>query len=229
MSTHTPASFAEQDFGDFRFERRAGVCALIDARGLEISASADAGGRGLAGVDTLGQRELLAPEGASEQVMRCRFRSRGLFSAEPGMHLALGLTGDWRKSDPNCSEFNGKVVGRGAIIGNVSGAPFGCPRWPAVQLESFHRQGNRLVEGSGSVELAEDRWYTLTLRAALDGQVAYRLHDEAGVLIGDAVENDAGADVEPGLGGWWITHVFSDHNPTVDWAFDIADLRIGWK
>lgn len=226
---YAPAPFPEQVYGDFRFERRAGVCALIDARGLEFSASADVGGRGLAGVDTLGQRELLAPHGASEHIMRFRFRSRGLFTAEPGMHLALGLTGDWRKPDPNRTEFSGKVVGRGAILGNVSGAPFGCPRWPVVQLESFHRQGNRLVENSGSAELAEQHWYALTLRTRLDGHVAYQLHNEAGTLISEAVDNDAGADVEPGLGGWWITHVFSDHYPNVDWGLDIADLRVGWK
>lgn len=219
---------AEQHFGNFRFERRGGVCALIDRQGLELSASAGAGGCGLAGVDTLGQRELIAPVGAIEHGMSFRFRSRGLFAAEPGMHLALGLTGDWRKSDPNQGTFNGKVVGRGAIIGNVSGAPHGCSRWPVVQLESFHRQGNRLVRGSGSIELSDDCWYRLELNASVRGRIAYRLSNDAGERLSVAEEDDAGADVESGLGGWWITHVFSDQHPEVDWRFDIADLRIGW-
>jgi len=229
VSSYAQVATLEQHFGDYRFERRGGVCALIDGRGLELSASADIGGRGLAGVDTLGQRELLAPSGVSEHIMRLRFRSRGLFTIEPAMHLALGLTGDWRKSDPSKEGFTGKVVGRGAIIGNVSGAPFGCPRWPAVQLESFHRQGNRLIADSGSPALSENQWYGLTLCASLDGRISYQLHDAKGECVAEAVDDDAGADVESNLGGWWITHVFSDHNPSNDWGFDIADLTIRWR
>ncbi|MEZ5485400.1 MAG: hypothetical protein R3F01_09610 [Lysobacteraceae bacterium] len=224
----TTAMIGTRDFGSFRFERRNGVCALIGPDGLEFSASADAGGRGLAGVDTLGQRALLAPTGAVEHSMSFRFRSRGLFAAEPGMHLALGLTGDWRKSDPNQNTFNGKVVGRGAIIGNVSGAPFGCPISPIVQLESFHRRGNRLVEGSGSVVLLDDHWYQMELTASLRGRMAYRVSNDANELLSAAEDDDAGADVENGLGGWWITHVFSDKAPHIDWSFDINDLRVSW-
>ena len=161
--------------------------------------------------------------------MRFRFRSRGLFTVEPSAHLALGLTGDWRKPDPSSSAFTGRVIGRGIIIGNVSGAPFGCPRAPVVQLESFHRSGNRLVNASGSDILEERRWYHLEVSATLAGVMRYRLEDDSGQMISEATDNDAGADVSPALGGWWITHVFSDQHPEQNWGFDVADLSIDWR
>jgi|GEM_PF-1921617 hypothetical protein len=215
-------------YGDFAFERAGGLCRLRTAAGLTFAASAGAVGSGIAGVDTLGVPEAAAPAGVSEQFLRLRFRSRGFFTAEPEAHLALGVMGTWRKTDPS-SGGGGLLIGHGLIIGNVSGAPDGCREAPVVQIESFRATSNALLAGTCSPRLEESAWYRLQLRATRNGGIAYLLHDASGTVLTNVAGSDPAADVPPGLGGWWITHVFSDHHPERDWVFDIADLEIAWR
>lgn len=220
---------AAAHYGDWRFERTGGLCRVVGGHGLCFAASAAAAGSGLAGVDALGVPAAPVPRGALRHTLSLRFRSRGFFRAEPAAHVALGVTGEWRKADPNAADWNGRLAGRGAILGNVSGAPGGCAEAPVLQLESFHARGNALIAGSASPRLAEEHWYALELHADLGGRLGCRLHDETGRLLHAAEVDDAGADVPPGLGGWWITHVFSDLHPQQDWALDLVDLRTHWR
>ncbi len=216
-------------YGDWRFVRRNGLCTVQSPQGIVLAASGDVANSGIAGVDALGVPEASAPTGVREQILRFRFRSQGFFNAEPGAHFALGVTGEWRKADPNAPSWNGRLAGRGAILGNVSGAPDGCPEAPVLQLESFRRNGNRLFAGSGSLRLREGTWYELELGATLDGEIRYVLRDARGALLHQAHAADDTLDVPRGLAGWWITHVFSDANPGVDWAFDVAAIEVLWE
>jgi len=215
--------------GDWRFIRRHGVCEVISPTGVIVSASASAAGGGLVGADTLGLPDAPAPAGMQAHTMRLRFRSNGFFNDEPAAHFALGLTGAWRKADPDAASWNGLLVGRGIIIGNVSGAPNGCPRWPVVQVESFRTRGNALYFDSGSVILEDDIWYGLELTARLDGHIAYVLRDDADQLLSQAHVVDDTRDVPSDLGGWWITHVFAGSSAHAEWSFDIADLHVAWR
>lgn len=215
-------------YGDWRFVRHNGLCTVQSPQGIVLAASGGIANSGMAGVDALGVSDVPAPPGAHEQVLRLRFRSQGFFSAEPGAHFALGVTGEWRKADPNAASWNGRLAGRGAILGNVSGAPNGCPEAPVLQLESFRTHGNFLFAGSGSPPLLEEAWYMLALRATRDGELGYVLSDADGVALHEALAQDQTSDVPQDLGGWWVTHVFSDANPGVPWAFDLADIAVEW-
>lgn len=216
-------------YGDWRFVRSNGLCTVLSPQGVVLAASGGMANSGIAGVDALGVPEAPAPKAVREQILQFRFRSQGFFNAEPGAHFALGVTGEWRKADPNAPTWNGRLAGRGAILGNVSGAPDGCPEAPVLQLESFRRDGNRLFAGSGSPKLLEGTWYALELGATLDGEIRYVLRDASGALLHQAHVPDDSLDVPRGLGGWWITHVFSDTNPGVDWAFDVAAIEVAWR
>jgi len=215
--------------GDWRFVRRRGVCEVISPTGVCVSASAGVAGTGLVGADTLGLPDALAPAGMHAHTMRLRFRSNGFFAAEPAAHFALGLTGAWRKADPDAAAWNGLLAGRGVILGNVSGAPNGCPRWPVVQIESFRTHGNALYFDSGSIVLQDETWYDLELTAHLDGRIDYVLGDAAGHRLSQARVVDDTDDVPSGLGGWWITHVFAGSDAHAAWSMDIADLDVRWR
>ncbi len=215
-------------YGDWRFVRQHGLCRVLSPQGITLAASGSVANSGIAGVDALGVPDAVAPAGASTQILRCRFRSQGFFTAEPGAHFALGVTGEWRKADPNAPAWNGRLAGRGAILGNVSGAPDGCPEAPVLQLESFRRNGNRLFAGSGSPRLQEDTWYALELAATLDGGIRYALRVAGEALLHETSVHDDTSDIPTNLGGWWITHVFSDAHPDTPWAFDFADITVGW-
>ena len=214
--------------GDWTFERVGGLCRLRGPHELAFAASAGASGSGLGGVDIMGVPSAAVPANASAQFMRLRFRSRGLFRAEPEAHFALGVAGAWRKADP-LAQAPGAVSGRGLAIGNVSGAPNGCAHAPVVQLESFHRVGNALLHGTCSPRLEDDTWYLLSLTATADAHVSYRLDDASGDPLAEIDVVDESGDVPAGLGGWWILHAFSDRHLERDWWFDIADLEIGWR
>jgi hypothetical protein len=215
-------------FGDWTFLRRNGLAQLRHSSGLICGASATVPGLGIAGVDAIGIPDAKAPTGAREQIMRLRFRSRGLFNAEPESHLALGLMGQWRKPNPIVAN-SAVLTGRGIIIGNVSGAPNGCSEFPVVQVESFYSNGNALLAGTGSGRLREEIWYSLEFGASVDGQTFYDIRDESGASIGKHSVVDRSPNIPPNLGGWWICHAFSDLHLEHDWEFDIADIAIGWR
>ena len=215
-------------FGDWVFERSGGLCRLRGANGLVFAASASTTGSGIGGVDALGVPTAPAPPMANAQFMRLRFRSHGFFRAEPEAHLALGVAGAWRKSDPSSSQHSGMITGRGLIIGNISGAANGCADAPVVQIESFRTNGNALVPGTCSPRLDEEVWYTLEFSANKQGRVAYRLLDASGNLLAQADGLDATPDVPSDLAGWWILHAFSDHHLEQDWTFEIAGLEVGY-
>jgi hypothetical protein len=215
--------------GDWRFLRRQGVCQVLAPGGVTVAASAGSPDAGLVGADALGVPEAPVPAGMRSHTLRCRFRSDGFFRAEPGAHFAIGLTGAWRKTNPHGTSWNGLLAGRGVIVGNVSGAPNGCPRWPVVQIESFRTHGNALYVDSGSIRLEDENWYDLTLTSHLDGRIDYVLSDGAGLRLSHAHVIDATDEVPSGLGGWWITHVFAGSDAQAAWSFDIADLDVVWR
>jgi hypothetical protein len=215
-------------FGDWSFERKGGLSRMRSTNGLAFAASASGVGSGIAGVDVLGVPDAAMPRDARGQFMRLRFRSQGLFEAEPGAHLALGVCGAWRKGDPSASGDRGAATGRGLVIGNVSLAPNGCSETPIVQIESFHRGGNALLPGTCSPHLTDTRWYVLEFSATRDARIAYSLHDESGNSLAAMDVLDTSGDVPPDLGGWWILHAFSDHHPGRDWCFEIRKLEVGW-
>ena len=215
-------------FGNWTFLRRNGLAQLRHSSGLICGASAAAPGSGISGVDAIGIPQAEAPTAFREQFMRLRFCSRGLFDAEPESHLALGLTGQWRKPNPIVAN-SAQLTGRGIIIGNVSGAPNGCAKFPVVQVESFYSNGNALFAGTGSGTLREGVWYALELGASMDGQTFYDIRDESGASIGKHSIVDRSPEIPTGLGGWWIGHAFSDTHLERDWEFEIADLAIGWR
>ena len=214
-------------FGDWTFMRRNGLAQVRHSSGLICGASAAAPGLGIGGVDAIGIPDAEAPPGAREQIMRLRFRSRGLFDAEPEAHLALGLMGQWRKPNPIVAS-SAVLTGRGVIIGNVSAAPNGCPEFPVVQIESYYTNGNALFADTGSDRLREDTWYSLEFGASADGRSSYELRD-GGALLGMKSIIDDSPNIPPNLGGWWICHAFSDRHLERDWEFDAADLAIGWR
>ncbi len=214
-------------FGDWVFERKGGLCRLRNSQGLVFAASASTAGSGIAGIDALGVPEAAAPAEARSQCMRLRFRSGSFFRAEPEAHLALGVSGAWRKTDPSGAA--GRIVGRGLIIGNVSGAPGGCADAPVVQIESFRSNGNALFPGSCSPRLDDDIWYALEFSASKDGSIAYRLYDGSDKLLAQAGVQDTTPDIPPDLGGWWILHAFSDRYLERDWTFEIRNLQSGWR
>ncbi len=215
-------------FGDWTFLRRNGLAQVRHPSGLVCGASAVGPGSGIGGVDALGVPDAKAPTGAREQIMRLRFRSRGLFDAEPESHLALGLMGQWRKPNPIVAD-SAVLTGRGVIIGNVSAAPNGCSEFPVVQLESFYTNGNALLAGTGSRRLHEETWYALEFGATRNGRMFYGIHDGDGNSIGVQSIVDDSPNIPPNLGGWWICHAFSDLHLQRDWEFDIADVAIGWR
>jgi len=219
---------AASQHGDWTFERVGGLCRLRGAGGLVFAGSAAASGSGIAGVDALGVPEAAEPPDSHVHIMRLRFRSRGFFSSEPAAHFALGLAGRWRKAHPGMSG-SGLLAGRGAIIGNVSGAPNGCADAPVVQIESFYANDNALFAGTCSARIGDDAWYALELSADRTGAIAYELRDAAGDRLMHAAVKDRSPEVPQGCGGWWITHVFSDSQLERDWSFDIAGLEILWR
>jgi len=169
-----------------------------------------------------------APAEATRQFMRLRFRSQGFFRVEPDAHFALGVAGQWQKTNP-ISPLPGVVTGRGVIIGNVSGTPDGCIHAPVVQVESFHTNGNALLPSTCSPRLEDETWYLLEFTAATDGRIAYRLDDAFGDPLAEIDVIDETGDVPSGLGGWWILHAMSDRHLDRDWAFEIAGLEVGWR
>ena len=214
--------------GDVRFARESGRFVIhaadthaLDSAGIRIAASAT-------GDDVLGVPAALAPPGMHTQVMQFRFRSRGFFTAEPAAHFAVGLGGAWHKDDPATPQQDGLLVGRGIVIGNVREAANGCDTAPAIEIESFHRYGNRLLPTSCSVALEDGRWYRLTLAATRGGGIAYRLDDDHDRPVSTAAAADADADVPADLGGWWLLHVFANQHPEHDWSVDIAGLDVRW-
>jgi hypothetical protein len=215
-------------FGDWTFLRRNGLAQLRHSSGLICGASATMPGLGITGVDAIGIPDAKAPTGSREQIMRLRFRSRGLFDAEPESHLALGLMGQWRKPNPIVAD-SAVLTGRCIVIGNVSGAPNGCPEFPVVQIESFYSNGNALLAGTGSGRVREEVWYSLEFGASVDGQTFYEIREESGSSIGKYSVVDRSPNIPPNLGGWWICHAFSDQHLDREWEFDIADIAIGWR
>lgn len=215
-------------FGDWTFVRRNGLAQVRHPSGLVCGASAATPGSGIAGADAIGVPDARAPDGAGEQIMRLRFRSRGLFDAEPESHVALGIAGQWRKPNPIVAN-SALLTGRGVIIGNVSGAPNGCPEFPVVQFESFYTNGNALFAGTGSRRLREKTWYALEVGTARDGRTYYDIRDGNGDSVDARSIVDASPNVPPDLGGWWICHAFSDRHLERDWEFEIADVAIGWR
>jgi hypothetical protein len=215
-------------YGNWIFERVGGLCRLRGAQDLVFAASASSAGSGIAGVDVLGVPDASMPGNMLGQFMRLRFRSDGLFRAEPGAHLALGVAGAWRKPDPTLASGSGMVTGRGAIIGNVALAPSGCSESPVVQVESFRSDGNALLAGTCSPRLDDETWYALALSASNDGRIAYHLADAAGSTLASIDVLDTSGDVPRGRGGWWILHAFSDNHLERDWTFEIRDLEVGW-
>ncbi|MEZ5463791.1 MAG: hypothetical protein R3F22_00910 [Lysobacteraceae bacterium] len=222
----TTAMIGTRDFGSFRFERRNGACALIGPDGLEFSASADAGGRGLAGVDTLGQRALLAPTGAFEHSMSFRFRSRGLSSLQSQAciwRLASPVTGARATRTRTRSTAKWSVAARSSATCRVRRS---VARSRRLSNGVIPPPGKQVGEGSGSVVLLYDHWYqdgTHRQPARPNGLPPF--HD-ASELLSAAEDDDAGADVEEGLGGWWITHVFSDKAPTHRLEFQYQRLVV---
>ena len=120
-------------------------------------------------------------------------------------------------------------MGRGLIIGNVSGAPNGCKDAPVVQIESFRTNGNALLPSTCSPRLDDGIWYALEFSASRTGDIAYRLRDASDNLLAHAEVSDATPDVPSGLGGWWILHAFSDLHLEWNWTFEIDGLEVGWR
>jgi hypothetical protein len=214
-------------FGDWTFLRRNGLAQLRHSSGLVCGASAANPGSGIGGVDAIGIPDAKAPAGAREQILRLRFRSRGLFDAEPESHLALGIMGQWRKPNPVVAN-SAVLTGRGVIIGNVSAAPNGCPEFPVVQIESYYTNGNALFAQTCSCRLHENTWYSLEVGASSDGRSFYELRDNESSLETKSIIDDS-PNIPSNLGGWWICHAFSDLHLERDWEFDIADVEIGWR
>ncbi|HET8897655.1 MAG TPA: hypothetical protein VFN09_02565 [Rhodanobacteraceae bacterium] len=214
---------------DFRFVRHNGVFQIQGADRTALAAAGIRIDRSRRGEDVLGAPAASAPAGMDAQVLQFRFRSRGFFAVEPGAHLAVGVTGAWRKDNPLTPARDGLLVGRGLILGNVSAAANGCAAAPVVEIESFRRHGNRLFQPSCSRPLQENTWYRITLVANRAGGVAYRLSDSEGRLLDAAAVADAGADIPSDLAGWWLLHVFAGQHPERDWALDVSDLRVSWR
>ncbi|MEO8672424.1 MAG: hypothetical protein ABI411_13995 [Tahibacter sp.] len=215
--------------GSWRFIKHAGLCSVIAPGGIQIAASGGAPGSGVAGADAFGVEDATSPDGATVQHMRFGFRSGGFFTAEPDAHLAIGVAGRWRKDNPSTPSFDGCLMGRGIIIGNVSGAPQGCPQAPVVQIESFRRDGNALFATTCSPRLQDDVDYEITLWADVHGAIGYRVCNASKEPLAECRVNDHGANIPAGLGGWWITHVFSDSHPDADWTLAFVDLSIWWE
>lgn len=217
-----------RDPDGFSFERRAGRM-LITGDGipaLRATGVVIAGGRH--GADVIGVPDATPPNGMTTQIMKFRFRSHGFFTAEPGAHFAIGVTGAWRKDDPATPDKDGLLVGRGVVIGNVKAATGGCDQAPVVEIESFRRNGNALFADSCSRPLTDDAWYGLTLTATRGGAIAYVLTDADNKVIGAARVDDGAADIPTGQGGWWLLHVFADRHPERDFKVDIADFEVAW-
>jgi hypothetical protein len=215
-------------FGDWTFLRRDGLAQLRHASGLVCGASAATAGSGIAGVDAIGIPHATVPPGSREHFMRLRFRSRGLFDAEPESHLALGLMGQWRKPNPMVAN-SAVLTGRGIVIGNVSAAPNGCAEFPIVQIESFYSNGNALIAQTGSGRLREAVWYALEFGASTDGRTFYDIRDSDGHSVGMKSIVDMSPNIPRDLGGWWIGHAFSDRHLERDWEFEMANIAIGWR
>lgn len=220
---HQPAP----PLGDFSFVKHAGHSRLIG-----ITSAARAAGvrtaNGAHGTDIFGVSSTPAPVGARTQVMRFRFRSRGFFSHAPAAHITIGLTGAWRKDDPATTRQEGLLVGRGLIIGTVSAAAHGCQQASVAEIEGYYRHANRLYPSSCSPSLAEDTWYQFTLMADSNQRVGYVLRDARGHVLARHMVQDVGNRVPANLGGWWISHVFSNTNPKADWAIDFASVHVHW-
>lgn len=218
---------AAPTLGDFSFVKQAGrselagMTAAARAAGVRVADDAH-------GADVFGVASASVPTGMFTQVMHLRFRSRGFFQHEPAAHIDIGLTGAWRKDDPATARHEGLLVGRGLIIGTVSGATQGCAQASVIEIEGYYRRGNRLYRSSCSPSLVENTWYQLTLVAGSNQRVGYVLRDAQGQVLVRHMVHDAGDQVPADLGGWWIGHVFSNTSPQADWAIDFAGLDVRW-
>lgn len=214
--------------GNFSFQKHARQSRLQgldtpDRRHVNLKTA-----RSHAGVDVFGLPDSKRPRGMHTQVMQFRFRSRGFFDSEPAAHIDIGLTGAWRKDDPDTPENEGLLVGRGIIIGNVSQAASGCAAARVIEIESYYRRGNRLFDASCSPSLEGNTWYQITLIVDSDGTVGYRLRDAQGRVLAQSLISDPDTQASADRGGWWIGHVFSNMDPRADWSIDFHALRVYW-
>lgn len=164
----------------------------------------------------------------SVQRLSLRLRSRGWFTRNPGGHAALALRA--AVTLPPDRPAPGSLEGLGLAIGNVSGAPQGCPQPPAAQVESFWYGGNRLVPGAWSAPLAEDRWYAIAFTVdagmRLEGHVQDAADDNPLAAL-SYTDPDAGRR-PANLAGWFLAIAFAEGS-SGDWALDVAGFRETWE
>lgn len=164
----------------------------------------------------------------SVQRLSLRLRSRGWFTRNPGSHAALALRA--AVTLPPDRPAPGSLEGLGLAIGNVSGAPQGCPQPPAAQVESFWFGGNRLVPGCWSPSLREDRWYALDLSVDTASRLQARITDVAdGAPLAALAYADPDAARRPAnLAGWFLAVAFAE-GAGGDWALDVAGFHESWQ
>ncbi|MET1079631.1 MAG: hypothetical protein ABWY06_16590 [Pseudomonas sp.] len=162
------------------------------------------------------------PAGCTTMVLGFEFSSPDYFSDTNGGHFAIairGVAGDG-------------LLGRGIIIGNVTGLPPGqaTQQTNTLAVESFWKNGAHVYgpETEGPA-LHNDVEYRLSLECSLADAslIAYVLEEKvrgkwAHALRREVRDRHGRGKVDSQYGGFFIAEVFSEHR----WQMNIRDLKV---
>lgn len=237
-------------YGNWKFIKTGKLVTLQNTQGLIVSSPPS--GTGVLdanGPNWFGFPSETMPSGKTTMVMGFDFRSNGFFTAEPGAHLPI-LMGKWKNNGPSGSPA-GYIVGRGIIIGTVSGHPSGCSALNIIEIESFRPTSNKLYRGScsaGGTSGGADGWVTggpvvlqdninyhidifVSNTNYIQGQnfnVIWSLKNSSGTLLMQGFALDVTSEIPNNLGGWGIGRVMDNGNPNASWSIEFNNLTVDY-
>lgn len=169
------------------------------------------------------------PPGTQTQEITFRFRSSGLFTANPGAHFAVVGRGE------STSWYN---RGRGLIVGGLGGTANPCAGGVRSQPETWFvnpangEPSNYVWGGSycGSW-IYENAWYDVLLHVNSTNYFSYTIK-QSGTTVGGgfAIEDTVNPEswiINNRLTGFTFGLVFAD-NPSAPWTLEFSDIKVKW-
>lgn len=169
------------------------------------------------------------PAGAATQAISFRFKSNGLFSANPGAHFAVVGRAEgtgWSNR------------GRGFIVGGISGTGNPCGAGIRSQPETWWtdqaaKQAKSHVWGGAhcGAALSDNVWYDAYIHLNNNSGFVYEIKQGStlvggGTYISDAV-NQENAIINEVLTGFTFALVFAD-NLSVPWSLEFDSINVAW-